>query len=102
MSCLHRLGAGSDFWSAFRIALPKARDYVRAHADRAEVIAQHLYLTACFADFRVPDDLGFVYRFDDAFSLARQGIYDTRDSVYRAFLDELDRVIISARLAARP
>jgi len=39
----------------------------------------------------VPDDLHFVYRFDDAFSLAREGTYGEPQSVYRDFVHELDK-----------
>ena len=40
----------------------------------------------------VPDDLHFLYRFDDAFSLA-QGGYGETETVYREFIHELDRFI---------
>ena len=92
LSCLHRLSVGGDFWSAFRSALPRLRDYIRLHPDRAENIANHLFLTACsFSVSDVPGDLHFVYRFDDAFSLARQSTYDEPETVYREFIHELDK-----------
>jgi hypothetical protein len=93
LACLRQLSAGADFWIAFRAALPRLRDYVASHRDRAESIADHLYRTACsFQDSGVPDDLRFVWRFDDAFSLAREGIYGDSENVYREFVQCLDEV----------
>lgn len=92
LSCLRRLSVGADFWAAFRSALPRLRDYVTSYPDRAESIANHLYLTACsFEVSEVPDDLHFIYGFDDAFFLAREGTYGESETVYREFVRELDR-----------
>lgn len=93
LSCLRQLSAGAEFWAAFRSALPRLRDYVASHPDRAEGIANQLYLIACgFAVTDVPDDLHFVYHFDDAFSLAREGVYGDTETVYQEFIHELDKL----------
>ena len=92
LSCLRRLSTGADFWTAFRSALPMLRDYVASHRDRAESIASHLFLTACgFGVGDVPEDLHFVYRFDDAFSLSREGTYGDPETVYREFIHSFMR-----------
>src|SRR5262245_28053964 len=68
LSCLHRLSSGAEFWPALRSAIPQIRDFIVAYPDRADALANHLFLTACsFGISDVPDDLRFVYRFDDAF-----------------------------------
>jgi hypothetical protein len=91
--CLAQLSAGADFWTAFRRTLPRLREYVTEHPDRTERIANHLFSTLCRYDVSdVPDDLHFLYRFDDAFSLAQEGHGDT-ETVYREFVHELDRFI---------
>src|SRR6185436_13963371 len=90
LSCLHRLSSGAEFWPALRRAIPHIRDFIVAHPDRAVAIANHLFLTACsFGVSDVPDDLRFVYRFDDAFSLAHEGTYGEPETVYREFIHEL-------------
>ena len=92
LSCLHRLSSGAEFWPALRSTIPQLRDFVASHPDRAESIANHLFLTACsFEVGDVPDDLHFIYRFDDAFSLAREGTYGDTQTVYRDFVHELER-----------
>jgi hypothetical protein len=92
LSCLQRLSEGAEFWPALRSAIPQLRDFVTLHPDRAERIANHLYLTACsFAIGDVPEDLDFIYRFDDAFSLAGEGTYGETETVYREFVCEMGR-----------
>ncbi len=92
LSCLRQLSAGADFWNALRGALPRLRDYVASHRDRAEGIANQLFLTVCsFGVPEVPDDLSFAYRFGDAFSLAREGTYGDPETVYQEFIHELDK-----------
>jgi hypothetical protein len=92
LSCLHRLSSGAEFWPALRSALPQLRDFVAAHPDRAESIANHLFLTVVrFPVAELPDDLHFIYRFDDAFSLAREGTYGDTETVYREFIHEMER-----------
>lgn len=90
ISRLHRLSAGADIWSAMRAALPRIRDYVTARPQDAEHIANHFYLTALTFE-PVPTDLRFLYRFDDAFYLAREGTYGDRETIYKDFLSELER-----------
>jgi hypothetical protein len=92
LSCLHRLSAGAEFWPAFRSALPQIRDFIVTHPDRADAIANDLFLTACSFGFSdVPDDLRFIYRIDDAFSMARDGTYGDRNTAYRDFIDALEK-----------
>ena len=92
ISLLHRLREGADFWLAFRLVLGQLHDYVTNHPARAESIANHLFLTACaFYPAEIPADLQFLYRFDDAFSLARTGTYGEPDTVYKEFISELGR-----------
>jgi len=96
LACLHRLSSGAEFWSALRSAMPQLRDFVASHPERAESIANHLFLTACSFVEDVPEDLRFMYRFHDAFSLARDGTYGDTESVYREFVNELERFTNSA------
>ena len=96
MSHLHQLSSGSDFWAAVRSAMPQIHDFVVAHPDRAESIANHLYFTACFASGRVPKDLHFMFGFDDAFSLAHDGIYGDPQTIYRDFIHELEKFALVA------
>jgi len=92
LSCLHRLSAGADFWDALRKTLPRLRDFIAAHPDQAENIAHHLSGTVLSFDYsEVPADLRFPDRIDDAFSLARQGTYGTRETAYQYFLLELNK-----------
>ena len=91
ISHLHRLASGADFWAALRSVIPRIRDYVVEHPDGAETTANHLFLTACFAHNKFPKDLQFLFRFDDAFSLAQDGVYGTPQDVYRDFVQELGK-----------
>jgi hypothetical protein len=92
LSRLHRLSSDAEFWPALRSAIPPIRDFIVAHPDRADAIANHLFLTACsFGAGDVPDDLRFLYRFDDAFSLAHEGTYGEAETVYREFIHELEK-----------
>ncbi len=91
-SCLNRLGSGAEFWSALRSAIPQIREFIASHPDGVESIANHLFLSVCRFPFSdVPDDLHFIYRFEDAFSLAREGIYGEPKTVYREFMHELEK-----------
>jgi hypothetical protein len=92
ISCLNRLRSGSDFWPAFRSTLPLIREFLVSHPERAECVANHLFLACCrFSYSDVPEDLHFVYQFDDAFESASDGIFGNRRKVYRAFIDELGK-----------
>jgi hypothetical protein len=92
VSCLNRLKSGSDFWPAFRSTLPSIREYLVLHPERAESVAHRLYHACCWFSYSdVPEDLHFVYQFDDAFELASDGIFGNRRRVYRAFIDELGK-----------
>ena len=96
ISHLRQLSSGSDYWAALRSAIPQIRDFVVAHPDGAESIANHLFHTACHAPDRVPKDLHFMFRFDDAFSLARDGVYGEPQAVYRDFICELEKFTLVA------
>jgi hypothetical protein len=89
ISHLHRLSTGSDFWVAVKSAIPQIRDFIAAHPNRAEDIANHFYRTACSRMADIPKELNFFFRFDDAFSLANQGILGERRDIYRDFINEL-------------
>ena len=92
LSCLHRICSGAEFWPALRSTLPHIREFILAYPDRAAAIANDLFLTVCsFGISEVPDDLHFVYRFDDAFSLAHEGTYGEPETVYREFVHELEK-----------
>ena len=71
--------------------MPQLRDFVVEHPERAEVIANHLFRTACRAGSELPKDLQLMYIFDDAFELAREGIWGEPQSVYRDFVLALDK-----------
>lgn len=47
LSCLHRPSSGAEFWPALRSAIKHIRDFIVAHPDRADAIANHLFLKAC-------------------------------------------------------
>jgi hypothetical protein len=92
LSCLRGLSAGAEFWMALRSAIPQIREFVTSHPDRAEGIANHLFHTVCRFPFSdLPHDLHFIYRFDDAFSLAREGTYGEPETVYREFIHEMEK-----------
>ena len=90
ISHLHQLSVGSDFWAALRSAIPQIRDFIVVHPDRAESVANHLFRTACHAASQLPEDLNFMFQYDDAFSLARDGIYGDSQTIYRDFIQELE------------
>ena len=87
---LSRLRDGSDIWAAYRDAMPSIYDYVVKNPEKTELIASTLYLLLAqyFVD-TLPSDFQFIYRFGDAFDLARQGIYGDLKSVGEEFTDEL-------------
>jgi hypothetical protein len=92
LSHLRVLASGADFWSAFRAVLGPLHDHISSNPSRAEYFANELYRTAIsFDSGEVPKDLSFVYRFDDAFSIAREGTYGRPEDVFREFLAELAR-----------
>jgi|GEM_PF-4255221 len=91
ISHLRELSLGSDFWAAMRSVMPQLREFVVEHPDRAEVIANHLFQTACRAGSELPKDLQLMYIFEGAFELAREGIWGEPLSVYRDFVLALDK-----------
>jgi hypothetical protein len=95
LSCLHRLSLGADFWSALRSAVPALRNFIAQDPERAERIAGHLLVTVYSFDVKdVPKDFHFIYRFDDAFSLAREDIYGDLKAVCREFADQMDGLTV--------
>lgn len=95
ISHLHILSAEAEFWPAFRAALARLHEHVVAHPGDAGRIANAIYHTVLmFRD--VPREFSFVYRFDDAFSLAREGIVGDEENVRREFTDELQRFTTAA------
>jgi trans-aconitate methyltransferase len=90
ISHLHTLSAEAEFWPAFRAALGRLHDHVVSRPADAERIANDIYLTVLmFPD--VPAEFYFAYRFDDAFSLARDGTFGDEETVRREFIHELQR-----------
>jgi hypothetical protein len=89
ISCLHRLSVGADLWAAFRNVIPKILEFILSHPEKAEGVAYHLFLTACY--YTAPKDLRFLYRIEDDFSLANEGVLGNRETVYQNFVDELKK-----------
>ncbi len=92
LSHLRALASGAHCWAAFRAVLGPLHDHIASNPARAEYFANELYRAAIwFESGDVPKDLSFVYGFDDAFSLAREGAYGQPEDVLREFLTELER-----------
>ena len=89
ISHLSDLARGSDFWSAVRDAIGDLHDFVERHPGDAERIASSLFMLACANLDEMPDEFSFIYHFDDAFYLGREGIYGSEEAVYADFLAEL-------------
>ncbi len=90
LTYLHALASGADYWAAFRRMLGHLHDYLAANPGRAQDIANGLFRTAERSPMGdLPKDLSFVYRIDEAFSLANDGIYGKPEAVLRDFLSEL-------------
>jgi hypothetical protein len=90
-SILSDLGTGSDYWASVREAMPALHDFVVAHPEEAERIASSLYIIAAGELDRIPKEFSFIYRFDDAFYLAREGTYGRLEDVHAEFIAELAR-----------
>ena len=91
-SCLGKLSAGADIWQALRKVFPPLLEIVSSQPHKARVIASHLFSTGCkYLSSNVPEDLHFIYRFDDTFSLAADGIYGDSKTVYQEFIRELSK-----------
>lgn len=58
----------------------------------AERIASSLYMLACPNLDDMPDEFSFIYPFEDAFYLGREGIYGSEEAVYADFLAELEYI----------
>jgi hypothetical protein len=95
MAHLLALSAEAEFWPAFRAALARVHAHVVAHPQDAAQIAHKIDLSVAeFSD--VPYEFSFVYHFDDAFTLARDGIYGDEDTVRREFTEVLRRFVAAA------
>jgi hypothetical protein len=103
LSHLRTLASGSDFWAAFRSLLGALHDCLTSHPQRAEDVASELYRTVVWSEHGdVPEDLTFIYHFDDAFSLAREGTYGDPEAVLHDFLSELEKFKGEAQPSAGP
>lgn len=90
ISHLHTLSAGAEFWPAFRAAMARLHQHVVAHpADSARIANEIFRTVVMFSD--VPSEFIFAYRYDDAFSLAREGTFGDEEAVRSEFADELRR-----------
>ena len=89
LSYLSRLCSGGDFWLAFREALPSVYEFVVARPTEAERIAGSLFFTTHCRSGTIPDEFSFIYHFEDAFYLGREGVYGSEKAVYEDFLSEL-------------
>lgn len=88
---LERLRDGSDIWSAVRDGLDSVYDYVVLHPEEAERVAQALYSVASWYPKGMPNEFSFIFHFDDAFYLAKEGIYGGTDVVFADFVAHLKR-----------
>jgi len=87
---LTALSCDGDYWKSLRAAMPQIYEHVEAHPDDAERLANELYLSVVRSSpDDVPNEFKFIYRFDDAFTLAREGIYGNPLAVHEEFLSEL-------------
>ncbi len=92
LSHLRALASGADVWAAFRAVLGPLHDYVAARPSQAEDFAYELLRTAAWINPEgMPEDLRFLYHFDDAFFLARDGSFGRTEDVLQDFLRELAR-----------
>ncbi|HLX70536.1 MAG TPA: hypothetical protein VKV04_12995 [Verrucomicrobiae bacterium] len=90
ISHLHALSTEAEFWSAFRAVLGRLHRHVVSHPDDAARIATHLYRTAVMLS-KVPREFSFIYGYDDAFVLAKDGTYGDADTVLKEFTEDLQR-----------
>ena len=92
LSHLRALASGADIWAAFRAVLGLLHDYVVSRPSQAEHVANELLRTAAWIDSEgMPEDLRFLYHFDDAFFLARDGSFGRTEDVLQDFLRDLAR-----------
>jgi hypothetical protein len=102
ISVLSDLRRGSDFWSAVRDAMPALHGYVVAHPEEAERIASSLFMTAAGDFDKMPKEFSFIYRFDDAFSLAHEGMHGRLEDVRSDFIAELKRFAEGPNQSSEP
>jgi hypothetical protein len=99
VSCLNRLSYGAEFWSALRSAIPQIRDFITTNPDPVSIahrMAHHLgsqiRSTTYWSYLKMPDDLEFLFNFDDDFDHALDGDSGDPETVYREFIHELEKV----------
>ncbi|EIQ02013.1 hypothetical protein OpiT1DRAFT_00591 [Opitutaceae bacterium TAV1] len=88
---LERLKEGGDIWKAIGEGLDDVHDFVVAHPEQAERVAQALDSMASWYSEEMPEEFSFISRFCDAFYLARDGIYGGTDAVLADFISHLSR-----------
>lgn len=88
---LERLRDGGNLWEAVREGLGAVHDYVVASPDEAERIASALNSIASWYPKEMPREFSFIFHFDDAFYLAKEGIYGGTDAVFADFVAHLAR-----------
>jgi len=91
LTWLTRLRVGADVWVARREAMPAVYRYLLAHPHEAERVANALFLEMAGSYSDMPEDLHFVYRTDEAFSLAREGAHGDLPTATREFMLELEK-----------
>jgi len=91
LASLTRLAAGCDFWRSARSALGEVHDYLVAHPEEAERIAQALESSISGNLRRIPDDCNWFAGVEDAFVCAKLGIYGDLESARDDFIRKLGR-----------
>jgi hypothetical protein len=88
---LSRLENGCAYWAAVREALSNVHDFVEQHPEIAERVAKGLCPIVMKRGPKVPDDFIFMLSCDDAFDLARAGIFGDEKSATAHLLSDLVR-----------
>jgi hypothetical protein len=99
---LSELGRGADYWNAFREVCGKLEAFIRKNPEHAEACADLLYSWLCERLADHPKDLDPLFRFSDAFALARDGTYGDTESEKQQFLATLLEVKEGANQAIQP
>jgi hypothetical protein len=86
---LEGLREGCDIWQAVIDGLGVVHDHVVAHPEDAARLASALDSFASWHPAGMPAELSFICRFDDAFFLAKEGIYGGHQAVYADFVFHL-------------
>jgi hypothetical protein len=89
ISALTELGNGADYWAAFRGALGDAHTFLTTNPGDGERVAQRIYGIVARSARDVPGEFNGLYRWEDAFYLAREGVYGSEQQVLEQLMDEL-------------